>query len=29
MQEILKMENIEQKWNSEEVESKIIQLLKA
>jgi kynurenine 3-monooxygenase len=27
MEEVLKIENIEEKWNSEEVEKKIIQLL--
>ena len=28
MQEVLKMENIQENWNSEEVENKILELLK-
>jgi kynurenine 3-monooxygenase len=28
MQEVLKMDNIEENWNSEEVENRILELLK-
>ena len=28
MQEVLKMDNIQENWNSEEVENKILELLK-